>query len=349
MTGAEGPGDRLRRVVRRGREERVYSAAAWSTGAANGRHAARGWLGTRRWGGEPVDGSELWDLASVTKPIVGVAALALVERGALDLDDTVRGRLAGFREAPCAGATVRHLLTHTSGLPGQVRLHRRHPTRTRLLDAVRATPLRSAPGTRVEYSSLGFIVLGLLLEAVTGRGLDALVDELVCAPLKMTRTSFNPPAAPGSSFVATEECPWRGRVVHGEVHDENAVVLGGVCGHAGLFAPLRDVERLAVAMAGEGGGVLTPATLRLMTSPHTDGLNLRRGLAWQGLDAQDSPVGPAFGPRSFGHTGFTGTSVWIDPLRGRYAVLLTNRVHPTRDGDGIRRVRHAFHEAAAPS
>jgi CubicO group peptidase (beta-lactamase class C family) len=163
----------------------------------------------------------------------------------------------------------------------------------------------------------------------------------------MRHTVFRPGAEHRARAVATEYCPWRGRLVVGEVHDENAAVLGGVGGHAGLFAPLRDMELLGAALAGGGRGLLRPETFALMTAPHTDGLALRRALAWQGLDPVGSPVGTAFGPGSYGHTGFTGTSLWVDPTARRYAVLLTNRVHPARDGDGITTVRRAFHDAAA--
>jgi CubicO group peptidase (beta-lactamase class C family) len=342
-----------RPILERARERRVFSAAAWSVGTADG-PLDRGWTGTLSWGflgpdgtrldDSPVDGTELWDLASVTKPIVGLAVMALVERGALTLGDTVGGRLPDYRTSDKRVLTVEQLLTHTSGLPGQVPLFRDHPTRESLLASIAALPLRAAPGTRVEYSSQGFMLLGLIAEAAGGQPLDVLVRDLVCEPLGMTATVFNP--VPGARAVATENCPWRGRVVVGQVHDENAVVLGGVCGHAGLFAPLDDMERLGRSLAGGGRGLLREETFALMTAGHTDGLALRRGLAWQGQDPAGSPIGPSFGPRSYGHTGFTGTSVWVDPDTGRYAVLLTNRVHPSRDGEGITGVRHAFHAAA---
>lgn len=182
---------------------------------------------------------------------------------------------------------------------------------------------------------------------MTGRPLDTLVDQLVCAPLGMAHTLFRPAPEQRVRAVATEDCPWRGHLVVGEVHDENAVVLGGVGGHAGLFATLEDRELLGAALVADGRGILRPETFAVMTAAHTDHLALRRALAWQGRDPADSPVGTAFGPDSYGHTGFTGTSLWVDPAAKRYAVLLTNRVHPTRHGDGITTVRRAFHAAAA--
>ncbi|MFJ8010397.1 serine hydrolase domain-containing protein [Streptomyces fagopyri] len=328
-----------------GRARRSYSGAAWSVGTGAGA-LDRGWTGTRAWDGPPLQGDEQWDLASVTKPIVGLAVMALVERGALDLSGVVGTYLPEYRGGDKADLTLAQLLTHTSGLPGQVPLYREHPTRAALLEALRLLPPRTAPGTRVEYSSPGFILLGLIAESASGAPLDELVDRLVCAPLGMKETGFVPDAALRARAVATEDCPWRGHVVTGEVHDENAVVLGGIAGHAGLFAPIADLERLGRSLAAGAREVLRPETFALMTAAHTDAHALRRGLAWQGQDPVGSPVGPSFGPTSFGHTGFTGTSIWIDPATGRYAVLLTNRVHPSRDGDGIVSVRRAFHTAA---
>ncbi|MBP0457158.1 serine hydrolase domain-containing protein [Streptomyces montanisoli] len=339
----------LRAILERGRAERVFSAAAWSVGTAD-EVLDRGWLGTRAWddGAPEVDVSALWDLASVTKPIVGLAVMALVDRGLLTLADTVAEHLPRYAATDKAHLTVGQLLSHTSGLPGQVPMYRDHPTRESLLTALGTLPLTGPPGTRVAYSSQGFMLLGLIAEAASRQPLDALVADAVTGPLSMADTGFAPDAAGRARAVATERCPWRGRTVAGEVHDENAVVLGGVCGHAGLFAPLDDMERLGRSLAGGAREVLRPGTYALMTAPHTDGLGLRRCLAWQGLDPVGSPVGTAFGPASYGHTGFTGTSVWVDPGAGLYAVLLTNRVHPTRQGDGIGAVRRTFHDTAHP-
>lgn len=336
----------LAEVLSAGRDHKVYSAAAWSVGDADAA-LARGFTGTRSWDGETLDGSETWDLASVTKPVAGLAVMALVDQGVLRLTDTVGDHLPEYRGGDKADLTVRHLLAHTSGIPGQVPLYREHPTRAALLEAVRLLPVTAAPGTRVQYSSQGFIILGLVAEAASGETLDVLVRRLVCEPLGMTGTGFHPGPEARRRAVATEDCPWRGRVVVGEVHDENAVVLGAPAAHAGLFAPLADMERLGMSLAGGARELLRPATFAQMTSVHTDGLDLRRALAWQGQDPTGSPVGPSFGPRSYGHTGFTGTSIWVDPATSRYAVLLTNRVHPTRTGTGITAVRHAFHTAAA--
>jgi CubicO group peptidase (beta-lactamase class C family) len=334
----------LGELLTRAREERVFSAAAWSAGTADGA-LDRGVLGTRWWDGPPAGESSRWDLASVTKPVVGIVVAALAERGALSFDDPLPRHLPSYAGTDKASITVRQLLLHTSGLPGGTPLWRTHRTRASLLEAIRTTPLPVAPGTRVEYSSQGFILLGLIASAAAGKPLDRLVAELVTTPAGLPDTGFGPVDDEVDDAVATEDCPWRGRVVRGRVHDENAVVLGGICGHAGLFAPLRDVERLGRVLAGGAAPLLKPATHAEMITVHTDGL--RRGLAWQGLDVPGSPVGTALEPDAYGHTGFTGTSLWVEPSRGRYYVLLTNRVHPTRSGDAIAAVRREFHDAAA--
>lgn len=328
------------------RRHKLFSAAAWSVGTADGL-VDSGHLGTRRWDGPALDGTELWDLASVTKPVVGLVVLALAERGALALTDPIEELLPAYRGTDKARITVGQLLAHTSGLAGGVPLYRSFPTREELLDGLLALPLATRPGTAVAYSSPGFILLGLLAEAAAGRPLDALVTQLVSEPLGLTGLTFAPRGEARTHAVSTEHCDWRGRVVTGEVHDENAIVLGGIAGHAGLFAPLADLERLGAALVRGGDGLLGPAAFRQMTKCHTEGLNLRRCLGWQGQDPVASPVGGAMGPDSYGHTGFTGTSLWVDPAAGRFHVLLANRVHPRRDGKRFPAVRRAFHHRAA--
>jgi CubicO group peptidase (beta-lactamase class C family) len=337
--------ERVRDLLEDARKREIFSGAAWSFGTADG-EVAGGVLGTTSWGGAPVDGDTVWDLASVTKPIVGLAVMSLVERGELDLDDTVADHLPQFAASDKAPLTVRQLLTHTSGIPGQVPMYRWCHTRDELLAAIRDVPVAFPAGTSVTYSSQGFVLLGLIAEAVSGIGLDALVAERVTTPVGMARTGFGVAPELRERAAATEDCPWRGRVVQGTVHDENAEVLGGVAGHAGLFAAVGDLARLGVALCRDGsaerGWLLSPATLALMIEPATDHLPLRRSLAWQGRDRVGSPAGDLAGPRTYGHTGFTGTCLWVDPDLGGYLVLLTNRVHPSREPRGFERVRRSI-------
>ncbi|MEQ4204770.1 serine hydrolase domain-containing protein [Actinopolymorpha sp. B9G3] len=335
--------------LRAARDDSVFSGAAWSVGTTTG-PTFRGVLGTLAWDGEPVAEDTLWDLASVTKPVAALAAMALLERGQLALSDPISAYLPDYAGSDKADISLWHLLTHTSGIPGQQPLYRRHADRDGMLTALRQLPLRHPPGTEVAYSSPGFMILGLVAEAVAGQSLDALVRETVTRPAAMSDTGFNPPAQDRARAAATEDCSWRGQVVQGTVHDENAHALGGVAAHAGLFAPLGDVERLALALlrdgAGEAGPILAPRTLAVMTRPATDHLNLRRCLGWQGTQPAGAGVGDLFSPRAYGHTGFTGTSVWVDPDLGVYSVLLTNRVHPRRGSSAMARLRPKFHNLA---
>ena len=335
---------RITAVLADAREQRMFSAAAFSTGDASGA-ADRGLLGTLAWDGAEVDDGSRWDLASVTKPIVGLAIMSLIESGHLTLDDTIADHLPDYAETDKAALTVRALLSHTSGLPGQVPLYRTATTRAAMLAAIRELPLAPV-GSEVVYSSQGFILLGLIAESASGLTLEALVRERVLRPSGMDSTGFGLPEPLHPLAVATELDPWRGRLVQGEVHDENAVVLGAPAGHAGLFSTLADLEALGQALVAEARAILSAAGYRAMIRPHTDHLLLRRSLAWQGTDAVGSPAGDLAGPNSYGHTGFTGTSLWIDPDAGRYVVLLTNRVHPSRDGTGFARLRRRVHNLA---
>ncbi|WP_026257307.1 serine hydrolase domain-containing protein [Actinopolymorpha alba] len=342
--------DPLTELLTAAHEARVFSGAAWSVGTIQG-PARRGILGTRAWGGEPVDDRTLWDLASLTKPIVGLAVMALLEQGRLSLTDPVAEHLPEYADTDKADITIWHLLTHTSGVPGGQPLYRDHPDRASLLEAVRRLPLRARPGVQVEYSSPGFIILGRVAEAASSLPLDELVRRTVTAPAGLSDTLFNPPADQRARAAATEDCPWRGGMIQGTVHDENADVLGGVAAHAGLFTTLDDMEKLALTLLRNGrttseGHLLRPHTLAAMTRPATDHLNLRRALAWQGNDPLGAGAGDLLSPAAYGHTGFTGTSLWVDPELGIYQVLLTNRVHPRRGSTAMMRTRPRFHNVA---
>lgn len=338
--------DRIEAILRRAQQDRAFSCAAWSTGTAD-RVDSAGVIGELSWGGPPAGADTLWDLASVTKPIVALAVMALVQDGVLTLDDTAGQHLADYRGTDKEQLTVRQMLTHTAGFPAELPMYRWCDTRKAMLDELRDAALRYRPGTDVEYTSQGFIVLGLIAEAATGEGLDEIVRRAVTDPTGMARTRFRLDRADRASAAATEDCAWRGGVVHGTVHDENAEVLGGIAGHAGLFASLSDMQALAQLLcrgaSGEDTPVLSARTLATMIAPATDHLRERRTLGWQGREPTLSPAGDLAGPRTFGHTGFTGTSLWVDPDAGRYVVLLTNRVHPTRRNGGLARIRRLVH------
>jgi CubicO group peptidase (beta-lactamase class C family) len=244
--------------------------------------------------------------------------------------------------------TVRHLLTHSSGLAATAPLYQEIQGRTSYRERIEAMDLTYPPGSRSVYSDLGIILLGEILEQASGRPFEDLVRERVLDPLGMRDTMFRPPAELRSQSAPTELDPWRGRMVQGEVHDENAFALGGVAPHAGLFATASDLARFAQMMLNggtlDGHHIVSRETIDLFTRragiPDSD-----RALGWDTKSAEGSSAGTLFSPRSFGHTGFTGTSIWIDPERQLYVILLTNRVYPTRENNLIREARPAVADA----
>jgi CubicO group peptidase (beta-lactamase class C family) len=331
------------------RADRQFSGAAYAIGTEDHIIDA-GAIGTTAWDdGAEVSLATAWDIASLTKPIVAIQALILARAGQLRLTDPTARFLPDYRDGDKADITLFQLLTHSSGIPGQQPLYRTCPTREQLLDAVRLLPLRFAPGSGVEYTSQGFMIVGQILEAVTSQSLDTLLGGGILAAVGMPATQFCPPADREPLIAATEWCPWRGRLVKGSVHDENAEVLGGVAGHAGLFSTVGDLARLGQTMLGGGRmagcRVLDAELVAALAAPRTDHLPLRRCLGWQGADPVGCPVGSSVSGNSYGHTGFTGTSLWIDPERALFAVLLTNAVHPKRRPDGLLTVRRRFHDA----
>jgi uncharacterized protein YbbC (DUF1343 family)/CubicO group peptidase (beta-lactamase class C family) len=297
----------------------------------------------------PVRADTLYDLASLTKVVATTTmTMILVNEGRLDLDRPVRDFLPGFQGPGKEAVTVRHLLTHSSGLDATAPLYKELRGREAFLERIEAMDLAYVPGSRSVYSDLGVILLGEILERVAGQPLDAFVRERVLQPLGMRDTMFQPPPELRPRIAPTEFDPWRGRLVHGEVHDENAFAMGGVAPHAGLFSTAGDLARFAQMLLN--GGVLNG---RRIVSRETVGLFTRRAgipgsdraLGWDTKSAEGSSAGTLFSSRSYGHTGFTGTSVWIDPERQLYVILLTNRVHPTRENQLIREARPAVADA----
>ncbi len=321
-------------------------------------------------GSTPVTEDTLFDLASLTKLFTTTVFLRLVEDEFVGLDEPVSSILSEFSgtreiapfENPLApgryievssGGTVdardvtfRHLLTHTSGLPGWKPLYKLgSPEKIR--DAVFHTDFAYLPGTNVVYSDLGFMVLGWTIEKLTGMSLNLAVSRYLTAPYQLASITYGP--VPAGAAAATEYCPWRGRRMQGEVHDENAWVLGGVSGHAGLFGNVKDVAEFGRLWLHSvlGDSVLIESHLaQEAVSLQAEKGTTRRGLGWAlWSPAETSPSNP-FGPNTFGHTGFTGTSLYIDPDRELIVVALTNRVFYGRDARKIRDFRLKLHRAA---
>jgi CubicO group peptidase (beta-lactamase class C family) len=296
------------------------------------------------------DAGTLWDLASLTKVVALTTALMqLVERGAIDLDVPVTRYLPEFVGDGKERVTVRHLLTHSSGLPAWRALYQEAPGRDSALALVLATPLEAAPGTRMVYSDLGAILLGQIVARVSGQPFDRYVATRIFEPLGMRETVYRPAAALRERVAPTEFDPWRGRQVRGEVHDENTVALGGISSHAGLFSTARDLTRFArMMLAGgtlDGARVVGPETIAQFTAVQNPALS-HRALGWETANGTNSG-GHLLSSRAFGHTGFTGTSMWIDPQANLFILLLSNRVNPTRERRGIFAVRVALADAVA--
>ena len=284
----------------------------------------------------------VWDMASLTK-VVGMttAMMQLVEKKKIDLDAPVQRYLPEWTGQWKEQVTVRHLLTHSSGL----RAWRAFYQETETVEAARQllldTPLDTLPGVKYVYSDLGAILAGMVIERVTGQTLDAYLATNVFGPLKMVDTRYRPPAEWLPRTAPTEKDPWRGRHLRGEVHDENAYRFGQVSAHAGLFSTGADLARFAQAMlnGGELGGarVVTPRTLADFTRVQNSALS-HRALGWESPNGTNSG-GTVMQSPAFGHTGFTGTSIWIDPANDIFVIILTNRVNPTRDNSRIAPVR----------
>jgi CubicO group peptidase (beta-lactamase class C family) len=298
-------------------------------------------------GAAPVDERTLYDMASLTKVIATTTlAMILEESGRLDLDRTVASYLPEFNAPDKATITVRQLLIHRGGLEAFAPLFRTFRGREAYLTQINQRPLAFQPDTRTVYSDWDMILLQLVMERITASTLDSLAREMIFEPLGMLDTRFNPPAEMLGRVAPTEIDTTRGGLVRGFVHDENAWAMGGVAGHAGLFSTARDLAVFAQMMlnGGEVNGVriLKPETMARWTA--RQGAESSRALGWD-TPSDGSSAGRYFSPRSFGHTGFTGTSIWIDPEKNLFVVLLTNRVNPTRANNRHVALRRAVADA----
>lgn len=302
--------------------------------------------------------STLWDLASLTKVVATTTALMLlVERGRVQLTAPAARYIPEFNGPGTALVTVRHLLTHTSGLRATLPLDREARDSAEALRMVfAATPL-VPPGARMVYSDLNAILLGEIVRRAGGAPLDSFAAREIFAPLGLEQMLFRPPRRLVRRIAPTGL--WRGHPLAGVVNDPNAAKLGGVAGHAGLFATATDVARFARFMLGEGvlagrPRLLRPETIRAFTAIAVPAgrRTSARTLGWEALPTEEevSSAGRLLGPRSYGHTGWTGTSLWIDPDRGLFVLLLTNRAYAPRAGSSftiLKEVRGRVADAAA--
>jgi len=315
----------------------------------------------------PAVGPEsIFDLASVSKAIATTTmAMILYERGLLDLEAPVTAIVPEFARGDSrrGDVTLRQLMAHSSGLPAYEKLYQRAKTRDELLQAAFATELTAAPAMRAAYSDIGFIILGVALQRLADESLDAFCQREIFGPLAMSHTTYNPPKSWRASIPPTaNECgagaparetaspttpapgTFRGRIIQGEVQDENASVLDGVAGHAGVFSTAEDVARFAHTLLNGGYPILRPNTVKLFTRRESTPAGTSRALGWDTPSAP-SQSGKYLSARSFGHLGYTGTSLWIDPDRQLSITLLTNRTWPDCQNQAIKQVRPSFHDA----
>ncbi len=341
--------DTLQTVLDRARADSAFPGAIAVVGTSAG-VLTTVTTGSLDWApSPPVDERTIWDLASLTKVIAMTTAVAqLVDQGRVSLDAPVVRYLPEWRAPGVDRIRVRDLLTHSSGMPSWRPLYKESETREAARALVLATGPDTVPGARMIYSDLGAILLGLLVERVSGQSLDAYVADNVFAPLGMRDTRYLPPSSEMARIAPTEFDPWRQRHIRGEVHDENATRLGGVSAHAGLFSTAVDLARFARMYLNhgtlDGVRVLSPQTIATFTAPQNPALG-NRAIGWEKPTPRNS-AGALMSTRAFGHTGFTGTSIWMDPERDVFVVLLTNRVNPTRENPRIAAVRRSVADAA---
>jgi len=291
----------------------------------------------------------IFDLASLTKVVATTSmAMILYERGLLDLDMPVVAVAAEFagQDPRRDAVTLRMLLAHSSGLPAYEKLFQRAHTRGELLSAAFSTPLAADPGTHAEYSDIGFIILGAAIERIADQSLDRFCQHEIFGPLAMTHSTFKPPSAWRALVVPTvNDQAFRGRIIQGEVQDENSSVMGGVAPHAGLFATAEDLAIFAHVLLAGGRPIVRPETIAVFTRREPSPPGTSRALGWD-TPSSPSQSGKYFSANSFGHLGYTGTSLWIDPDRKLSITLLTNRTWPDCSNQAIKQVRTEFHDAA---
>lgn len=318
---------------------------------------------------EPASPETVYDLASLTKPLATTTAvLRLVQDGRLRLDDPLQRHLDALNGNAIGEATVYHLLTHSAGLPAWRPLYERiaeedrrtpgllgSPAATRMaLDLIKQEPLATSPGSRSLYSDLGFILLGMLVERAGGATLAVYCRQSIFEPMQAPLFFLGPGgtaaghgAPPDISRIApTEDDPWRGRLLRGDVHDENACALGGAAGHAGLFGTAEAVSTVVGQWMDSYAGrsrVLPSDLVRRFTARQARIAESSWALGWD-TPSTPSSSGRRFSAASFGHLGYTGTSIWVDPTKELEVVLLSNRVHPTRRNEAIKQFRPLIHD-----
>ena len=289
----------------------------------------------------------LFDLASLTK-VISTAACAMicVDRKLFKLDDKVSKYIPQFSAKRKGNITIRNLLLHNSGLPAFKPYYKMYNNAEDVFNDIYTSELNYSTGTKTVYSDLGIITLGKIIEKVTGTTLDKFAQKEIFDPLCMKNTMYNPDDTLKKYCAPSEfDDYWRHKQIQGEVHDETSSMLGGVTGHAGLFSTAEDIAKVLQLLLDEGRyngrQIINSSTIASFTKRQSD--ESTRGLGWDTKSAKGSSAGEMFSNISFGHTGFTGTSVWIDPTRNLFVIFLTNRVYPSRENHKLFKIRPALH------
>ncbi|MCL2477975.1 MAG: beta-lactamase family protein [Treponema sp.] len=337
---------KLNNYLQKCADDGVFPGASWVIGNAENilEIGSTGILGN---GLGPVKEDSIYDVASLTKIFTALAFMKQFEEGLARLDDTVDYFLPAYKNRPFGKVSLFALLTHTAPFPKETHLYRHVKTREELLEAISMYSFRTENTDQVLYTCEAFILLGEIISAIDKTGLDEVIRMRVTDPLRMKDTCFRPGPELLSRIAPTEFSQFRQKIVRGEVHDENAMVMGGISGNAGIFSTAPDMAKIGAAMliSLENNDFLHRATAQLMTRNHTAGKGENRGLCWI-MPGPNTSAGDLMTAGSFGHTGFTGTSIWIDPERKIYTVLMSNRIHPKRDNPGIIRTRPIFNNLA---
>jgi CubicO group peptidase (beta-lactamase class C family) len=339
-------------VLRSGIEQGAFPGAAVAI-AHQGKLIAHKGLGRFTYDATSpaVKAETVYDLASVTKVVATTTVcMVLYDRGLFKLDQPLLELLPEFaddsseQKGSRRQVTLRMLLAHSSGLPAYIKLFRTSSNKDELLHQALQVPLTAAPGTRAEYSDIGFILLGEALQKLAGEPLDKFCQREIFFKLNLAQTTFTPPQDQQLIPPTEDDRTFRHRLIQGEVNDENASVLGGVAGHAGCFSTAFDVSAFAQCMLQDGLPLVKKETLEIFTRRQDLPAGTSRALGWD-TPTQPSQSGRYFSSRSYGHLGYTGTSLWIDPDRQLSVTLLTNRTWPDRGSQSIKQVRPSFHDA----
>jgi len=348
-------------ILSRGVTGQVFPGAAAAVVRDSGRHTEFFTAGSITPGGAGVSPDTVYDIASLTKPFTAMAFTRLWAEGKISPSEKAQKYIPEWSIPGADSVLLEHLLSHESGLPDWLPFYEEVPAverateagKKRIIQTAMFAPFEASAGSRMIYSDTGFILLGWCMERATDMDLDEIIGTMVTRPLGLKNTMFlsvngnsNPTGTNSSSVVApTELCPWRQKMMLGEVHDENAWTMGGVAAHAGLFSTIRDMAVFSsvIMKTRKGDSSLFDAEILLKSTARRP---LGRTLGWDTPEPEGSSAGPHASISAFGHLGFTGCSIWIDPAKDVSSILLSNRIHPTRKNESIREFRPDFHSAA---